>query len=476
MQFPWTQGQVFSAAIKALALILLGTIVFEMASMPSQKSRKAPTLLRPTPIDEEAKVDHRLLTSVRSNDGPYHTINLNRTGVDILNPTLIELPVGSKHDFMVVARMFHVDANINGVDYRQARQVAMFANLTDDSGRPELETGEWHKLLIEDFLGPEHHCKAQPKMDKYIGPEDMKVFWSRTRAPLIVFTHQTPDENLCEGMFIIDARAAVPELDDIVGRSDFNMPPIYFEKPTPLYRKPPLGHEEDVQYQREKNWALVQSPLSKDNQELLVMAEPSRLFKFQAPGEPVEQVETTEISAVEAPFPYNVTDTWHSTAGTCIHDVMKSDSHVHQSTQMLSLTLCNRDACTPSEDNTVLIGMVQRRYDPPVRKHTLYERRIVAYSSAPPYQMRSVSKRLMYPGEDDDKYIWTGGMALFANSANVPTDRSHAFLDDEVWLSFGIADKAPGWLDVRAADLIAGHYMCDGASEGYRKNMGKVST
>ncbi|KAF4125519.1 hypothetical protein GMORB2_4359 [Geosmithia morbida] len=482
MHLPSTRREVLSAAIKACILILIAALVFEIADVPSRESWgdlvRLPNIWRhthDTDIEAIRKVDHRLLTSKRFKDGTYHSIDLNRTGIDVLNPTLLELPRGSQHDFLVVARAFHVDEHIDGVDYRRARQVAMFANLTDNDGKPELETGEWKRLLVEDFLGPKHHCKAQPKMDKYIGPEDMKAFWSRTRAPLIIFTHQTPDENLCEGMFIIDARAAVPEFGEILGSSGLDMPPVYFQEPTPLYRRPPEGQEEDARYQREKNWALTQSPLLPDDQDLFVMAEPGQLFRFKSIGEPVEQVPSEEKSLVEAPFPYDANETWHSKAETCVHDVMRSDSHVHQSTPMLSLTLCNRGSCTPKEDNTVLIGMVQRRYDPPVRAHTMYERRIVAYNSAPPYQMRSVSKKLMYPGEEEDKYIWTGGMVFFANSTDIPLDRSHGFLDDEVWLSFGIMDKAPGWLDVSAEELIKYHYFCEGASRGYRDSVEVMS-
>jgi hypothetical protein len=473
--------QVISAAIAAWICILLVILCVEIADGSVARWPRisikiyTPAEKRP-PTEKEldsTEKESRLLISKRNGMGVYNSINTERMGMDILNPTLLELPLGSQHNFLVVARAYHVDARINGTDYRRARQVASFANLTfNHPQQPEIITGNWSRLLIEDFLGPYHHCKHQPKMDKYIGPEDMKLFWTRRGAPLLVFTHQTPDENLCEGMFMVDVRAIVPELNKVLGYHADRLPPVLFNKPVALRRQPPEGHESDARYQREKNWAPVQSPLSHDDQELMFMVEPSHLFRWNTTGQPVEEIPTQNETAVEAPYPPNAAATWHSDEQTCLHDVMMSNKHVHQSTPMLSLTLCDRGRCEPDADNTVLLGMVQRRYDPPgVYSFTWYERRIVVYNAVPPYNMMSVSKILSYHGEMEDKYIWTGSMVYWANSTRIPYDRNHGYLDDEIWLSFGIADKSPGWIDVSAKELIKDHYFCQNASRGYRDSV-----
>jgi len=411
--------------------------------------------------------DYRVLTSTRNSLGLYNTINVKKTGYNIMNPTLLELPRDSWHDFMVIARAPHIDKEINGTKYRLARQVAMFANLTyNRAHRPELTAGNWTKLLVQefkDFGKPDHHCKQQPKMDKYIGPEDMKLFWTRKGAPLLIFTHQVDDENLCEGMFLIDARAAVPELVEALGDHARQIAPIQFDKPTGLRRLAPPGHEADARYQREKNWAPIQSPFSEDDEELFFMVEPSRMFRYASTDEPVEEMAIERESAVEPTSEDEADETWHSTEMTCVHDVMMTDKHVHQSTPMLSLTLCDRDTCEPHEGNTVMLGMVQRRYDPPGYPFTWYDRRMAVYAATPPYNMLSVSKKLTYHGEADGKYIWTGSMVYFVNRTDIPYNRNHGFLDDEVWLSFGIGDSAPGWLDIRARDLVEDHHHCEGA-------------
>jgi hypothetical protein len=81
--------------------------------------------------------------------------------------------------------------------------------------------------------------------------------------------------------------------------------------------------------------------------------------------------------------------------------------------------------------------------------------------------MISVSKKLTYHGETDGRYVWTGSMSYYTNQTNFPPS-NHGFLNDEVWLGFGIKDSAAGWLDIRARDLVADHYLCQGTPAGYK--------
>ncbi|KAF4974578.1 hypothetical protein FZEAL_8550 [Fusarium zealandicum] len=423
--------------------------------------------------------DYRILVSTRSRLGFFNRIDVRKTGYQIMNPTLLELPRNSsKHDFLIIARTLHVKKTINGNNYKLARQVAMFANLTyNNLGQPILKSNNrWSKLLVQNYGSPEHHCQNEPLMDKYIGPEDMKLFWTRKGEPLLIFTHQVDDENLCQGQFLMDVRAAVPELVTALGEHYANrLPPIRFKEPTGLRRQAPPGEESHPRYQREKNWAPAQSPFSDDPDELLFMVEPGQPFRWTSEDGPVQSMASPneQKSAVEEPFPRNARqgETWHSSQMmTCMHDVMKDETHVHQSTPMLSLTLCKRGTCSPDEDNTVMLGMVQHRLDPPLLSPSLwYDRRIAVYSAVPPYKMMSVGKKLTYHGESDGRYAWTGSMVYFANQTQYPPS-SHGFLDDEVWLSFGIRDAAAGWIDVKARDLVADHYLCQRAPQGYRDN------
>lgn len=402
--------------------------------------------------------DYQILTSIREPMGFYNAFNVENTGLKIINPTLLELPHGGRHDFLVIARMPPISKEISGIKYEVSRQVAMFANVTyDEAQRPVLTAGKWFRLLVEDYAGPEHDCKHQPDVNKYIGPEDMKLFWTREGAPLLIFTMQVNDSNRCQGMSLVDARASVPELATAIGDHAWQMPPIQFKQPTGLRRQ--------ASAEREKNWAPFQSPFSKDNDEPFLMVEPGRVFRWTTTSEPVEHIIVESEPAVEAPYSLRATEK------TCVQDIMMTDN-VHQSTPILALTLCDRGKCKPHDNNTVLIGMVHRRHDIPIYPFTRYERRTVVYAATPPYKMMSVSKKLIYHGEMNGGFIWTGSMVYVLNSTGVLHDRSHGFLDDEIWLSFGVDDSAPGWLDIEARDLVRDHYLCQAASDEYKKSKG----
>lgn len=439
-----------------------------------------PSMQRPEDLStEEWEVknsDYTIVSSIRNSRGYYNKVDAGAIEYRIMNPTLLELPKHDKikHDFLVIARTTHIDTEIKDKKYKLARQVAFFANVElTRNDRPIIKADKWARTIVEDVASPRHHCQRQPDMDKYIGPEDMKLFWTRTGEPLLIFTQQIDDEIRCQGQFIIDARAAVPELQQLLDAAGVELPKIRFPEPEGVRRRPVLGEENHPRYQREKNWAPVQSPFKDDKEELLFMVEPSQLYQYTDDNGVVRPIieEEDQHSAVEAPYPLTLEEgkeTWRSELQTCIHDVFLTDAHVHQSTPMLSLTLCNRGKCKPSEDNTVLVGMVQRRYDRP----TWYDRRIVLYSSKAPYKMLSVSKKLSYQGETEaGTYAWTGSMVYYTHHKHFPPP-NHGFLDDEIWLSFGIKDSDGGWIDVRAKELTNEHYMCEGAPRDFRQHMG----
>ncbi|GKU12383.1 unnamed protein product [Fusarium langsethiae] len=261
--------------------------------------------------------DHRILESLSNNMGFYNAIDAHNTGYKIMNPTLLELPPRDNisHDFLIIARTPHISKRINGKDYRLARQVAMFANLTYGKlGRPVLTTGKWAKLILEDFGEPEHHCKDQPRIDRYIGPEDVKLFWTKAGEPLLIFTHQVKDKVLCQGQFIVDARAAVPELERVLGQDvASSLPSIRYRYPKVLYRQPSEARKLQFQHQREKNWAPVQSPFSHDT-EVLFMVEPGKPFRLTSNDSFVVPITDTagELSSIKEPFPPGAqsSETW----------------------------------------------------------------------------------------------------------------------------------------------------------------------
>ncbi|KAH0376847.1 hypothetical protein KCU92_g9568, partial [Aureobasidium melanogenum] len=328
-------------------------------SLDSQSSKPADQ----RPAEEAAAVEatavykfdvkNDILIKSRSNpSGDANWIDSMGLTERLFNPAILELPTGSQHNFLIIARMAHIPDTINGKEYSRGRELAFFANLEhDDEGAPVIRrSGDWNRTILEGegYAGPEHHCESEDAMDKYIGPEDAKLYWMHTGAPILIFTHQVPYKGECQGMFMIDARAAVPELIAAFGSHVSLLPKIELTKPRQVRRPRQEVKETSCSYrfEREKNWVPFQHPPLADDPDTTnpddlffhVQAESPRIYRFVPDQKYVANV-------TEPPTPQ-----------TCLMDNVAEG--LHQGTPLLSLTLCKRGECVPDKHNTILLGLV----------------------------------------------------------------------------------------------------------------------
>jgi hypothetical protein len=345
----------------------------------------------------------------------------------------------------VICRQGQEKVTIGEKEYKKGHQVAFFGDVVydDEQGTPSISRrSSWKRYVVDDLMPPEHHCDSEEHIQNYIGPEDGKVFWMRDGAPVLMFTSQVPYEGECQGMFFVDLRAVIPDLEEILGEHAKQMPPVKFKEPHQLRRPKWEGLREDMSFhfEREKNWVPFQTYLGGSVDEPLWwsahVVEP-RIYRFVEGQRLVEHAGTPEKPQ------------------TCVNE--KFDLGVHQGTPMLSVTLCKRGECEPDAHNTVLMGIVQKRRLSPVLH---YDKRVVTWNATSPFEYRSISKNIYLPGTDDWGYTWAGGLVYYWNSTDLPSNRSHGYLDDEVFISFGIADKESGWIDVLADDLVKDHTFC----------------
>ncbi|KAH0355808.1 hypothetical protein KCU83_g1360, partial [Aureobasidium melanogenum] len=428
----------------------------ESSEPADQKSAEEAPVVEAPPVEATAVYNFNekndLIIKSRSNpSGDANRIDSMGLSERLFNPAILELPTGSKHNFLIIARMAHIPDTFNGKQYSRGRELAFFANLEhDDKGAPIIRrSGEWNRTILEGegYPGPEHHCESEDAMDKYIGPEDAKLYWMHSGAPILVFTHQVPYEGECQGMFMIDARAAVPELITAFDSHASSLPDIEFTKPRQV-RRPRQEVKEtswSYRFEREKNWVPFQHPPLADDSDTTnpndfffhVQAESPRIYRFVPDQKYVAGV-------TEPPAPQ-----------TCLKDNVAEG--LHQGTPLLSLTLCKRGECAPDKHNTILLGLVQRRQ---VSPYTWYDSRIVTWNATEPFAFRSVSKRVIYQGTQEHQYNWNCGLIYHWNSTAVPQNRSHGYLDDEMWVTYGVTDREAGWVDVMPEDLLKDHTMC----------------
>lgn len=393
-----------------------------------------------------------IIGSRRNPTGDALRIDSRGLDKELFNPQILELPAGSEHEFMIIARIGHVDANINGKAYRRAQQVAFFAKMVyDERAKPLIQrSGEWNRTILEEpsLENPEHHCASEDVIDKYIGPEDTRLYWTHAGAPMLMFTHQVNNPGECQGMFMIDARAAIPELVTAFGEHASLLPKIEISKPRQL-RRPSQEVQEtswNYRFEREKNWAAFQHPpligdkenTNPDDLFFHVQPEAPRIYRFVR-GQKY-------VASVAEP----------SKPQTCLRDVV--DEGLHQGTPLLSLTMCKRGECEPDQHNTILLGIVQKRRLSP---YLWYDGRIVTWNATAPFEFRSISKRVMWKGIQERQYNWNCGLIYHWNSTTVPENRSHGFLDDEMWVTYGVTDHLAGWIDVLPDDLLKDHTMCN---------------
>lgn len=397
--------------------------------------------------------------------------HINRTfnrvdglGIDkqMFNPALLELPRGGKYQFLVIARVNHVETEIDGRKYRLAKQVAFFADLhTDAAGVVSIRRESSARTILDgEFALPaEHPCASEHSkkyhVDLYIGPEDTRLFWTASGAPLLQFTSQANGEGECQGIYIMDARAAIPELVDAFGDLAAQLPPVEIDRPQHVRRPRPFPTVDDPapdmnMYEREKNWAPfmhapvvdpVDSVTKPDDLLFHVSIEGQRVYKYQP--HVAEVVPVYEPDRVETQ--------------TCFDDKM------HHATPLLSLTLCARGTCAPSVHNTVFVGIIQKMRATPWYKW--YQAHVVTWNATEPFAYRGVSKRITYAGMKEKKYAWTCGLVYQWNTTTLPRRRDHGFLDDWMLITFGTSDEGAGWVSVQAEDLLKDHMPC-GAHDG----------
>ncbi|KAK3399359.1 hypothetical protein B0T20DRAFT_351810 [Sordaria brevicollis] len=207
------------------------------------------------------------------------------------------------------------------------------------------------------------------------------------------------------------------------------------------------------------------------------------------------------------PLPSSPTSVEHDTQ--CLTHYLPSlptasSVSIHQSTNSLLLTLCNRSdpSCVPSATNTFLLSIIQ--YKTFEYFHSEYEPYVVLFSQqAPGFEVFAVSKKPVWiegrkkwaegewhAGEDglgDGKprtemfYVTSVNWRDYRSPVSSRGQRNegegdddeegergrgegkgyHGYLDDVLVIGFGIEDKESGGIDVLAGELVRGMGLCE---------------
>ena len=376
--------------------------------------------------------DYREIFSLTTRDRKFFPLYLG--GVNAYNPNIIPHP--TQHDLWIVIAQHE----------QSGQQITASEELYCDAG----------------FLNGVLVCTAQPTVLPVTpsisgncpgdlayynfrrGPRDARVFYGPD-APYIVYGSQS--RYTCLGIWLHDVRMLL----QVFRLEQFALTKL-FRRATELQRPPP-------HHGVEKNFFIFWDSAGKAYVHHDIY--PARVF--------------AELSYDGSVGP-NIAPRASNNDNVCMAKYMPTVGpeleSIHQATNSLSITLCRRKDpfCVPSDTNTFIMTIFQHKsyHD----WHGVYEPYVMLFQRTAPFNIHAISQRplwihgrgpltrdthsLLYDN-DPGKEIPSGHSEMFyitSMSWKTHGQRYHGYMDDPLFLAFGIEDTRPAAIDVLAGDLL----------------------
>lgn len=157
-------------------------------------------------------------------------------------------------------------------------------------------------------------------------------------------------------------------------------------------------------------------------------------------------------------------------------NVAETLESIHQATNSLSLTLCNRAdiSCEPNDSNTFIMTLFQHKSF--YYYHSVYEPYVMLFKRAEPFEVHGISSKPIWINgrakagdarrpvgkEFEELESWNQTEMLYVTSMSWKAhgQKYHGYLDDVLFIGFGIEDERTGGIDVLAADLVKNVGLC----------------
>ncbi|KAK7432170.1 hypothetical protein QQZ08_001115 [Neonectria magnoliae] len=135
---------------------------------------------------------------------------------------------------------------------------------------------------------------------------------------------------------------------------------------------------------------------------------------------------------------------------------------IHQATNSLQITMCRKEdaSCVPDETNTFIFTIVQHKTY--YNYHGVYEPYVVVFHQRAPFEIYAISQKPVWI-HGREKHIDRDTSDMFyvtSMSWKNRSQRYHGYLDDELFIAFGIEDEKAGGIDVLAWDLLQNLGIC----------------
>lgn len=400
----------------------------------------------PPPLLDDVSLTHQQLFSLASPDRKYFSVLFNTfdPNQEVMNPNIIPHP-SLPDTWIVVAQRQRTSTS--GVHFAELVCNAAFS--PDGSAlaciTPPIE------LPIAPTTGDQ--CTGDfAYFGLNIGPHDARVFHGLD-APYVIYGSN--GRFTCFGMWVQDLRALLPDVRQPTaapsflglslggGKVDEIDPSVPFHAGTELARPPPYST-------MEKNWFLFWDT-----------AGTAYVHHDVAPRRVFTQL-GTDGSAGPDLGPIAAAAGDDACMARLMPHVAPDLESVHQATNSLSITLCRRadPACVETDDNTFVVTLFHHKSF--YHFHGQYEPYAMLFRRTAPFALYAVSTKPLWINGRARYDDYRGSEMVYVVSMGWK-DRGltwHGFLDDVVFLAFGIEDKRAAGIDVLAEDLLAGLGLC----------------
>lgn len=363
---------------------------------------------------------HQEIFSLSTNDHKFFTIDFGQE--QAMNPNIIPHPT-IDNTWVVVAQLIHDD------------KIDTFAEIVCEAVFQDHALRCLHAPTILPIAAtPGDNCKDDLAFfNLNIGPHDARVFYGPDR-PYTVFGSNS--KFTCFGQFIQDANELFDWGPPAGDASDFS-------KGTELQRPPPWG-------QIEKNWFPFWDVEGK--MYIHYDVSPKRIFaQLKSDGSvgpdlaPFAEAEDEQCLAKYMP------------------EIKEKLESVHQATNSLQITMCRQsdESCIATEENTFIFTIFQQKTY--YSYHSVYEPYVMLFQQRAPFAVHAISRRpLWIHGREQHPEFGTADMFYVTSMSWKARGKSyHGFLDDELFLAFGIEDERAGGIDLQAGHLLEDLGLCN---------------
>ena len=382
------------------------------------------------PTHNDAGIEYTEIFSVSRFDRKYFPIKFGDKSA--INPSIIPHPI-LKDTWIITAQHQRSEVK-NTVWFAELACNAVFNNGQLECLKPPMN------LPIAATFGDK--CDGDLSYFGFnIGPHDARVFYG-PKNPYTIYGSNSMFS--CFGMWMLDFRMLVDWGFEIFAEEQFR-------KATEIQRPPPVGTIE-------KNWFVF---WDKEGQMYAHYdVAPKRSFaKLQYDG---------SVGPDLAPLAATNDD-------QCIAKYMPKLApqleSIHQATNSLLITLCKRadPSCEANDSNTFIFTIFQhKKY---YSYHGVYEPYIMLFKQTAPFEVHGISKKALWIHGRGKEGEWQHpeGIELpdqtemfYVTSMSWKTQglKYHGYLDDELFIAFGIEDAKTGGIDFVAGDLIEDLGLC----------------